>query len=494
VSLDVSRDILFIFSDTYKRKMIKIQFKKFFLLFCLMFMSLTILFISCKSGDVGAGVISPSSEITSSELVEDSEEESSTDDTPKDKEEDKGGNDDNNGGAEEETEPDSPTEPSQPSEPSEPDKPSPPSCGDQDHELGDVIVEHTFTTERKEPDCLNEGYIKEYCSECGEVQKIEPIEALGHDKETIPGYSSTCLKHGMTDSVRCKRCEETLIESQQLPLAEHNYKYDFSCSWCDLALLKFEVAENAYAICIGPEGNARRVVIPDTVELLNSLDVPKIYPVKKIKEAAFHSHYEMYSLEIGKNVEEIGTEAFGDCKNLTEIYDKSQMRVGELPREENGGLTTDYGERKDFYYEEFESNIEIIDGCVIFHDGEEKVMIGCTNNYSDFRGTSLVIPEGVTIINGFVFTKCNYISSVTIAISVKEIKRYAFYFDCKANHTDLDHDADDCESPIDEIIMLNTKDWEISKDDIDFSWAPTSKYDIWKNLVVHYNNHWVLKI
>ncbi|MBQ7948651.1 MAG: leucine-rich repeat protein [Clostridia bacterium] len=478
----------------------KLKLNKYFLFFCLITFSVLMMFIGCENAnDTELDSLNTDESTFSSSSVELDITESSSIienlDTPKPDEE-MGNKEEVEEGASSSAD----NESASTEEPESSGSSSSSDCGEDDYEVGDSVVEHVFTTERVEPDCITKGYIKSYCVNCGEQESFEEISALGHDEETIAGYSSTCLEHGATESVRCKRCEKTLIESKSLPLADHNYKNDWSCAWCDLAALEFTLYNDSYAICTGPidDGNARRVVIPDQVELVDSQGVPRLYDVKEIKEGAFDHHYEMYSLEIGKNVENIGNTAFGFCYNLLEIYDKSKMRVGELSMDKNGCLTMDIGWKKDFYYEEFDSNIEIIDGCVIYTDGEEKVLIGCTNDPTDLKGSSLVIPEGVTKINSYVFTNSNYIASVTIAKSVKEIANYAFYSTCdRSIHYENGHDAAACDSPIDEVIMLNPIGWKIDTtgQDKENLYIPvpenlSSSYVAWEYLVVHYKYYW----
>lgn len=57
------------------------------------------------------------------------------------------------------------------------------------------------------------------CSLCGKTEG----EALGHIEEVIEGKAATCEETGLTDGVRCSRCEKILVEQQVIPALGHNY-------------------------------------------------------------------------------------------------------------------------------------------------------------------------------------------------------------------------------------------------------------------------------
>lgn len=72
--------------------------------------------------------------------------------------------------------------------------------------------------------------------------------------------------------------------------------------------------------------NAKKIIIPDSIEIDEEL-----YKVTKIKASSFVGCKRLTSITIGKNVKEIGRNAFKDCKNLKFITVKSKVlgKVGK---------------------------------------------------------------------------------------------------------------------------------------------------------------------
>lgn len=72
--------------------------------------------------------------------------------------------------------------------------------------------------------------------------------------------------------------------------------------------------------------NAKKIIIPDSIEIDEEL-----YKVTKIKASSFVGCKRLTSVTIGKNVKEIGRNAFKDCKNLKSITVKSKVleKVGK---------------------------------------------------------------------------------------------------------------------------------------------------------------------
>ena len=359
-----------------------------------------------------------------------------------------------------------------------------PSCGDTEHEEGEYVVDHVFITVREEPDCVNSGFERRYCTGCGLEIYYNVFDALGHKKVTIPGFASTCCTYGATESSYCERCDIDLVVSEQVPFSDHKYDWG-SCIWCDLAILQFKMVkkdfQEPYAVCLGPytdEGmkhpNARRVIIPSEVEILDDRGIGKFYPVKEIAEVAFSMHYELYSVEIGENVEKIGEAAFEGCLNLKEVYDKSKTQVTKAVSKTGSkmdGRISHYVKEEDIHYEEYDSKISFSEtGCIIYTDGEDSILIGCRNTH-----TEVIIPEGVTEIGPFAFVSSYLVSKITIAASVNYMERYAFCYICPW-HRQLATTDCDCLKPLNSVVFLNPKDWYTKQYDLEH-YAPIP-YDL----------------
>lgn len=77
---------------------------------------------------------------------------------------------------------------------------------------------HSEMTERIDAGCTESGYIRVYCSECGEILSETEIPALGHS-ETTRKIDSTCTENGSV-TVVCKICG-TVISSETIPASGH---------------------------------------------------------------------------------------------------------------------------------------------------------------------------------------------------------------------------------------------------------------------------------
>ena len=369
-----------------------------------------------------------------------------------------------------------------------------PSCGEQDHQQGDWVVGHVFITTSQQPTCLRSGYSRTFCMNCDLELDYQFYPELGHKRVTVPGFESTCCTHGATESVYCERCQWVLDDSEELPFSDHEY-VEGCCMWCDLTELKFESVkrefQEAYAVCVGPVKNARRVVIPAKATIIDEEGRTYTYDVKEIKELAFARHHELYSVEIGENIEKIGGGAFDLCINLKEVYDKSKTQVTK-----GCDMVTVFGfnltiKTEDIHYEAYESKISFSEtGCIIYTDGEESTLIGCRNTHN-----KVIIPEGVTHIAAYVFEKCYYVTDVTIAASVQYIEKRAFYYECETHDDDVENHLS-CKNPIKHVTFLNPYDWYVGEhlvfqDPIKMDADLSEPLEAWYQLVILRERYWI---
>lgn len=368
-----------------------------------------------------------------------------------------------------------------------------PPCGKEDYQPGDWVADHSFITTSQDPDCVTTGYSRTFCEYCNWEVEYEVYPALGHKSVTVPGYPSTCCTNGATESKYCSRCSYVLDESEVLPFIDHVY-YEGCCRWCDLTLLKFERVkrdfEKEYAICLGPVEYARRVIIPAQVAIMDKDGGTWTLAVKEIADLAFEGHHELYSVEIGANVEKIGAGAFDLCYNLKEVYDKSKTQVTKGGVEDNGWLSN-YVKAEDMHYEPFESKISYSEtGCIIYTDGDDVRLIGCRNTHN-----TVIIPEGVTYIESYVFELCYYVTEVIIASTVKYIESRAFYYEC-ATHDDQIEDHLSCKNPIKHVTFLNTEGWYVkgafdTKDPVKMVFDLSEPLEAWYQLIVLRERVWM---
>lgn len=264
----------------------------------------------------------------------------------------------------------------------------------------------------REPTCEKEGIVRYTCA-CGDFYTETP-EPLGHEAVKDPAVPSTCVFHGLSEGSHCSRCDKILVAQESLSLTEHTYRYGY-CSVCNLTGLTFSINhELNYAICTGytcKSGKVRRVEIPDTYYG---------YPVRELAANLFASCRDLYSVEIGENVDIIGESAFYGCDRLSEIYDRSKAQISKCDKFENG-LLTEYVADENIHYEPFESKIKIENDCVLFYEDNEVRLL-------TYLGTNkkIEIPEGVTRILSFSFRGLEA-DEVVIPKSVNYIERQAFY-------------------------------------------------------------------
>lgn len=83
---------------------------------------------------------------------------------------------------------------------------------------------HVFAvqTERVEPTCTKNGYIRMACG-CGET-KDTVLNATGHTEVTDDGVEATCTQPGLTSGSHCDVCKETLIVRQPIDAKGHTEK------------------------------------------------------------------------------------------------------------------------------------------------------------------------------------------------------------------------------------------------------------------------------
>lgn len=273
------------------------------------------------------------------------------------------------------------------------------------------IHEYTMQVLRK-PDCEVEGIVRYTCA-CGTFYTETP-EALGHEEVVDPAVPSTCVKHGWSEGSHCSRCEKILVEQESLPLNAHTYQYGY-CIVCNLTGLEFVINhEYNYAICTKytcATGTVRRVEIPDTY---------CGYPVKELAANLFADCRDLYSVEIGENVEIIGENAFYGCYHLVEIYDRSKAQVSKYDKFKNGTLTI-YAKDENIHYEPFASKIELIDDFVLFHDGEEVSLLTYLGSKK-----AISIPQNVTRLATYSLRDLEVVE-VEIPKSVNYIEKWAFH-------------------------------------------------------------------
>lgn len=150
------------------------------------------------------------------------------------------------------------------------------------------------------------------------------------------------------------------------------------------------------------------IVIPDTVTTIDS----------NIFTRGTCSH--LNKVVLGKNVTTIKNNAFFECRNLVEIYNRSSLNL-TIGSSENGNIAKF---AKDIYTDEdYVSKLENINGYIVYHEGEDVIFLNCISH-----DTFLKIPNGVTSIGQYAFVIGLDIFSLKIPASVKEMDSKAIYY------------------------------------------------------------------
>lgn len=89
--------------------------------------------------------------------------------------------------------------------------------------IGTNATAHTLKTEYKAPDCLSDGYVKTYCTECTNELSNQKIDKLGHDFSVAGDITTpaSCTADGK-QTYKCSRCEETT--EVVIPKLGHDYE------------------------------------------------------------------------------------------------------------------------------------------------------------------------------------------------------------------------------------------------------------------------------
>ena len=207
------------------------------------------------------------------------------------------------------------------------------------HDWGDPVV-------TEEPRCLVPGEEVYTCERCGEEKK-ETIDALGHDRVSVPDTEPTCETSGVRGRVVCDRCGMVLEDGEIIPPLGHEIK-DNECIHChkkactDLEFRINNPDSPQYYVLIGLGGCTHtHILVPDwhteepygrfpvttvqinafssnhssqRVDQIHTISFP--YSVTSIGISAFAGCTNLESVTFGTGLEQIGANAFIDCDNL----------------------------------------------------------------------------------------------------------------------------------------------------------------------------------
>lgn len=189
------------------------------------------------------------------------------------------------------------------------------------HDWGDPVV-------TEEPRCLVPGEEVYTCERCGEEKK-ETIDALGHDRVSVPDTEPTCETSGVRGRVVCDRCGMVLEDGEIIPPLGHEIK-DNECINCgEEACTDLEFRINnpdspQYYVLIGLGGCAHtHILVPDwhTEEPYGRLPVTSVenFAFAAIRENGSQEVEQIQTISFPDSITSIGASAFLGCSNLVNV-------------------------------------------------------------------------------------------------------------------------------------------------------------------------------
>lgn len=292
---------------------------------------------------------------------------------------------------------------------------------------------------RIEPTCEEYGWTEgSHCALCGVILVVaERIDPLGHAFDIVvdAGTTPTCTEVGNTQTLQCIRCYK-VQDGETIPALGHDYDEDDKCTrcgeWNEHNEFDFVLNGDEYTLA-GYHGGSAEVVIPAKYHGLpvTEIGIEAFYQktvitnvtipdsMKSIRQNAFDGCVNLVSISIPNSVTTIDTYVFRNCENLKSVT------IGSGVTSIGYETFTNCPAISEVYYEG-----DVEGWCKIEGRGIGSLMLASSNkkffvNGEELTGT-LVIPVGVSVINGGAFAGCQGLTDVSIPDSVTSIGASAF--------------------------------------------------------------------
>ena len=155
------------------------------------------------------------------------------------------------------------------------------------------------------------------------------------------------------------------------------------------------------------------------------------YIVTEIGDSAFRDHTSLTSITIPESVTSIGTDAFGYCYALAEVYNYSPsitVKLGETSSSNNGYLGQ-YAKvvynASDLSGDKPATRITVVDNMQYYNYGDDFIVLAPVVAIETL--TEVTLDNRTTEINQQAFRNCDSLTSITIPSSVTSIGDRAFY-------------------------------------------------------------------
>ena len=147
--------------------------------------------------------------------------------------------------------------------------------------------------------------------------------------------------------------------------------------------------------------------------VLNEVNAPQ---VKEIGSYAFYNAFALYQFTLPKTLEEIEDNAFGNCNNLIELINLSNLDLSNTSA--NGYISAN---ALNIISDEKDSKIRNTNGFITYKDTEDTILLSYDGDSKD-----IVIPSNITIIYPYAFTVLE-LDSLKIGENVEELNRNSLY-------------------------------------------------------------------
>lgn len=303
-----------------------------------------------------------------------------------------------------------------------------------------------------------------------------------HDFEIVEkGKDPTCGNTGLTDSKKCKVCNELVERQDVIPATgKHTFNDQSVCTQCGYELKATEgltyqkTLDKTGYIVNGFSGSDAVIYIPSCynglpvrsiadsvfqynssiteIHLPNTLtsigmgsfvgctglhDVTIPSSVETISDSAFLSCTGIKNLTISNGVKNIGSYAFGQCHGLSSVHiPSSVLSIGDGAFSNCSGLesfTVDEGNtvftsKGKILYNESENALisapAKLQGDVTIDESTKKISIGAFFRCTEI--TSIKIPNGITRIEDNTFFGCDKLKKLNIPHTVSELGENIF--------------------------------------------------------------------
>ncbi len=142
--------------------------------------------------------------------------------------------------------------------------------------------------------------------------------------------------------------------------------------------------------------------------------------VTKIEEKAFYANKNIISITLPSGLQNIGYDAFVDCKNLFEVYNLSSLLITK-GSDMYGSVAKN---ARDIYTSlSAQTKLTKVNDCILYTEGQEKFLLSYVG-----EETIIEIPAGVTTIEQSAFEYNTYLQSVSLPDSVNTIGEFAFAY------------------------------------------------------------------